>query len=644
MRRVYLDKSSRWLNRMLRRKRGQRRRGPRRVAGPDRPDRNNEIDHFELYTDPPHLPPVLFDLGTDRYSHVLDAKCIVWTFETFTDSDIIPCITKFIPEIIWHNGIQTTPLERLYDTVVECFDHSSGKPVVASKLRDKAYSSAKALPHIAVQRKCMADESDAGVFAYISYRHAENIGSTYFKGDPDLDSTLGMIDRVFLDRIEFEAMDWQQLSLTDSHRTWMSRVLLSLAWDAIGKGQPLPTDVQAFVRHSLGLVPPPPAQTVRDCLYVVELILKTSLEDDKPHAIDIGPQIVRIYQNLLGTFQKNNPTPTEIDRALEAMSLISPLSNQEVAAKSFELFYVIMRAPVPSAYSGNAWEVKKWEASRLALHGAYKWDGALPEVEDPQAILNFLCHHFELALVKNGKPQDEPIQDALHALAYASTSKAIETIEEFDPTRPSFVHGICFAFQDKRSSKLHRAALFFLRLIAKNWFSAPGAIMTPEITKSLCVDWASAVDEFHSDSHVQNVALEVLLDMMNSSHWCPHIVPKKWRLLERFIPAVPSGVEPLERCLGNVGLIGEISKMKNTEAMTLWSTILWLKYAELEREVQEKLESVTKVVDKYLPTVESAYEEAKRRNGTCPNDTTFEKTMENLEAARKRLNCLKGGH
>jgi hypothetical protein len=286
-RRKYLDKSSIWLHHMLHRKRGQRRRGPRRVTGPDAPDRNNGMEHIELAADPPHLPPVLFDLGTDRDGYVLDSKCIAWMFEMSMDPEVILDITKFIPEIVWHNGIHTTPLEKLYDIVVECFDHSSGKPVVASRFRDRAYFSAKALLHLAVQRKCMVDESDAGVFAYISERHLKNIGSRHFKGDPDLDSTLGMIDRVLVDA-NFKAMDWHQLFLTDPHRTWMSRVLLSLAWDAIGKGQPLPTDVRTFVHHSLGLVPPPPAQIVRDCLYVVDLVLKTSLEDNEPHVIDIG--------------------------------------------------------------------------------------------------------------------------------------------------------------------------------------------------------------------------------------------------------------------------------------------------------------------------------------------------------------------
>jgi hypothetical protein len=329
------------------------------------------------------------------------------------------------------------------------------------------------------------------------------------------------------------------------------------------------------------------------------------------------------------------------------MSLIAPLSEEEVAAKSLELFYVTMRALVPPAFSNEEWEAKKWEASRLALHGACKGVKPLP-VEDPQVVLNFLIHHFEL--VKDGEQPNEPIQDALRALAYEPSPTTIRAIKKLDPTQPSFVHGICFAFQEERPSELHRAALFFLPLIADKWFTASAKIMTPGITKSLCIDWASAVDEFeHSVPHVQDVALEVLLSMMNSSHWRPHIVPKQWKLLEHFIPAVPSGVEPLERCLRNVGLIGEISNMKNSEATTLWSTILWLKYAELEPEVQRKLESVTSAPEKYLPVVESEYTKVEKESlkyNTWSKDlaaVALKKKMGELEVAIDRLKHLKGG-
>ena len=49
--------------------------------------------------------------------------------------------------------------------------------------------------------------------------------------------------------------------------------------------------------------------------------------------------------------------------------------------------------------------------------------------------------------------------------------------------------------------------------------------------RGLCVDWASAVNGIEHTSDVQKATLSVLFGMINSSHWLPHIVPSKWKLL-----------------------------------------------------------------------------------------------------------------
>ena len=252
------------------------------------PDGNNFDEGIPLATvGPPRSPPVLFGDEDDQKDCVLDSNCIAWMFDMSMDPDVILDIMKFIPEIIWHNGIHTTPLEKLYDTVLECFDHSSGRPVVTPKFKDKAYPSAKALLHIGIQRKCIGKESDRASFNSISIKHRKNLGSRYLEVDSDLDSTLAMIDRVFVDT-DFDPIPWEKFTFTDSHHTWMSRSLLCHAWGALKKGDTLPEEVRRFVRHFLALVPPPPVQIVRDCLYVVDLILETRLDNDDPHVIGIG--------------------------------------------------------------------------------------------------------------------------------------------------------------------------------------------------------------------------------------------------------------------------------------------------------------------------------------------------------------------
>jgi len=204
-------------------------------------------------------------------------------FEMSTDSDVIMAIMRFIPEVVWHAEIKTTPLERLYDAVLECFDRPSGRPVVIPKLRNKAYLSDRALLHLAIRHKCVGDESDKAMFKSISSRHPV-MGSKYYGGDSDLEATLGIIDRVFDD---FEPVYWQNFSFTVTHHAWMDHILLYRAWDALRKGEPLPVDIKEFVLHSLRLEPPPPAPiVVADCLLIIGLVLGIKLYIDGLLVVD----------------------------------------------------------------------------------------------------------------------------------------------------------------------------------------------------------------------------------------------------------------------------------------------------------------------------------------------------------------------
>jgi len=306
---------------------------------------------------------------------------------------------------------------------------------------------------------------------------------------------------------------------------------------------------------------------------------------------EVNPQIDRIYDKLTETFRDASPTIEEVDRALESMELIAPLSETNVARKSYALFHVVMQAPVSLAYS----QEKKWEACRLAMHGAYKWDEFLPQVEDPHDILTFLDHHFEL-VARDYQNQEEPIQNALRALAFASELATIEeALERFDPTEPSFVHGICDVFRPYMPSQLRKAALSFLPLIGDRWFNTTRPIMEPDRMRSFCVDWACAVDKVEHTHDTQKAILAVLFGMMNSPHWRPHIDPEKWKLLEYF-SSVPDTSQPFRRCVDNPELMDVIRNVENPAAMALWLVILWLKYKELIPQVQEQLETATKEV------------------------------------------------
>jgi len=359
----------------------------------------------------------------------------------------------------------------------------------------------------------------------------------------------------------------------------------------------------------------------------------------------VSLQIGRIYESLTRTFQNPVSTP-KISRALEAMELIAPLSKEEISRNSYDLFRVIMRIPV-SPYTRE----KKWEASRLALQGAYKCDKFLPSVEDPQEILTFLEYHFELA-GKGGQDHNEPIQNALRALVH-SPGPTIEVLRRFDPTQPSFVHNICRLFQNDKPPHLCKAALLFLPLVGDRWFDAPHPIMGPGQMIGLCMDLASVVDRFEHTHDVQKAFLAVLLRMINSPHWRPHIVPENWRLLEYFT-LVPDDDIPLRSCIDNPELIDAISALKNPDVLALWLVVLCWKYEELIPQVQKRLKAVMKEIipgdnrphlDACLSMInrrlKAAGETLERSTGPAAGDLGTE--IGNLRQARVSLVALRVG-
>ena len=274
------------------------------------------------------------------------------------------------------------------------------------------------------------------------------------------------------------------------------------------------------------------------------------------------------------------------------MKLIAPLS-EEIATKSYDLFRVVMKAQVPQAYPEDG-----WEASRLAMHGAFGWGGVMPSVENPQDILNFLHHH----LLPSGGNRDEPIQEALHALSSVTGPVMNEALKQFDSTQSSFVRGLCSAFQGNRPPQLRKAALLFLPLVADIWFNTPAPLMKPGEMKILCRDWASAVDDVRAmggtnTNEIRQPALAVFFNMINSAYWRPHIVPGKWKLLKDFT-SDPYDCEPLRRCLDNPELINAVPNAGNPAARNFWLAILWSKYELLTPDVREKLATTTSKVSK----------------------------------------------
>ena len=229
--------------------------------------------------------PLFFYEKIDWDGYVLDTNCIDWMFETFDtpmDTDVLPII-GFIPEVIWHADIRSTPLARVYITFFRCIDFSTrGFPVLKPGSKNKAYLTAKALLHLIIQRKCMGYGSEKSRIEDISYWFG-TFQMEWFKGDSDLLSTLGILFYVFGCPVP---MNWKTFSFSIPHHTWMARILLYRTWDVLRQGNPLPDEVKEFVLYSLRLVPHPPVPVVTDCLFIISLGLGIGLHSDDLAVVD----------------------------------------------------------------------------------------------------------------------------------------------------------------------------------------------------------------------------------------------------------------------------------------------------------------------------------------------------------------------
>jgi len=225
------------------------------------------------------LPP-LFKRKIDWESCVLDSNCIAWMFEMSMDMDVATAISRFIPEIVWYGDTRPIPMERLYDTVLKCFDHLSGHPALKPSFRDTAFLGAKALLHLSIQRLCLT-----GDIEYIeSITRRELVFDTgCYRGDSDLESTLGFLSCL---HDGGEPLYWEEFSFTTPHHTWLGHILLYHTWGIFRHGKHFPNYIRDFVLHSLQLEPPPLAPIIADCLFIIGLVLGIRLHVNDLSVID----------------------------------------------------------------------------------------------------------------------------------------------------------------------------------------------------------------------------------------------------------------------------------------------------------------------------------------------------------------------
>lgn len=233
----------------------------------------------------------------------------------------------------------------------------------------------------------------------------------------------------------------------------------------------------------------------------------------------------------------------------------------------------------------------KWEAARLAMHGAFKWDGYYPAVAGPQEVLSFLDHHFDLQA--KGENQDEAIQYAIRALAFGASPACVDALGQFDPTAHPFFDGIRSLFHADKHHELKKAALCFLSHIETRWFPVFSEHVSPDAVQDFCEDLVSVVNVvFMDEAEVKRATTTILLSMADASTFRLHIPLHMWEHLE-FVHELDDGSRPLRRCRDNPDIIPALRRAKDQKPLLLWLAILWREITKLDAKIQDQVVDAT---------------------------------------------------
>ena len=215
---------------------------------------------------------------TEREGYETDSQCVSWMFARNIDSDVSNSILGFIPEIVWHSGIQDTPLTQVYDVLLQCFSPSTeeSKPILIPHMRDKASDAAKAFVHLFIQRQCIGDE-DQELIDQLKQKSKTPLSWRRYGNDQDLESTLGLVDQLLGHDV---SIPWTKFVLSYDHHSWLSHILLYRAWDTTRDTGKLTPDVTGFIEYTMSLDPPAASAIETDCLLMIGLLVGMPIHTD----------------------------------------------------------------------------------------------------------------------------------------------------------------------------------------------------------------------------------------------------------------------------------------------------------------------------------------------------------------------------
>lgn len=233
-------------------------------------------------------PAPLFTKGDlDWQGFILDSRLLDWMSGNSTDTEIIIAVLRFIPEIIWHSGVEKLPsLNELYEFILSSFDFTKQPRVLIRSFKDRALAAARALVHLKIQRKCLTGKDITR--GKDNKKPDQNLRlasqTTVIPAEEgDLESVLGVLDYV---EGRTDSVRWGSYKLSSAHHRWLAHILLYRCWDQIRNGLQIDEVLSSFIKYSFDPERDASSSIVTDCLFMVSLQLGLPMHQDDLYISD----------------------------------------------------------------------------------------------------------------------------------------------------------------------------------------------------------------------------------------------------------------------------------------------------------------------------------------------------------------------
>ena len=232
-----------------------------------------------------------------------------------------------------------------------------------------------------------------------------------------------------------------------------------------------------------------------------------------------------------------------------------------------------------------------WEATRLALHAAFRDYGRTADPGEPKEILKFLDYHVGL----QGAIEDHEtyIGYALASLVRSGEGDPLtfQCFRDFNWTSRSFVRGVCLMMHPHRPVELRGDISALIALLSDSWFNSSVLATEPEEMSKFCEHYATFMDGVAHEPDIRTESVTILFGMLRSPDWRNHIVTKFWRVLAYC--AQVRDTESVRWCLQNAIELLEFTRgLPDGEGLKWWYGTLWLRYDKLDTTVRDEVKRI----------------------------------------------------